>query len=117
MKQYKVKWMITLLALIIISCNSPEENKLIIGNWTGAAWLVEGAASNRDAQDTHFNFDDQGKYIYEYGGRKEEGTYKVENDMLFTKPNGGLEIMVKINKLTKDTLIFDMSRSGIAESL
>ena len=37
--------------------------------------------------------------------------------MLFTKPAGEKEIMVKIAKLTGDSLIFDMNRSGQSETL
>ena len=117
MKQLNSKWILIVLAFIISSCDNSENNKMIVGNWTGAEWLVEDGASNRNAQDTHFSFDDKGKYTYEYAGRKEEGTYKIENDMLFTKPTGELEIMVKIKKLTKDSLVFDMSRGGTPESL
>jgi hypothetical protein len=37
--------------------------------------------------------------------------------MLFTKPGNQQEIMVKIKKLSDDTLIFDMNRSGQTELL
>ncbi len=37
--------------------------------------------------------------------------------MLFTRPADQQEIMVKIAKLTMDTLIFDMNRSGQTELL
>ena len=37
--------------------------------------------------------------------------------MLFTKPEGQAEIMVKISKLTNDSLVFDMNRGGTVEVL
>ncbi|MCY7291635.1 MAG: lipocalin family protein [Ferruginibacter sp.] len=90
---------------------------MIVGNWSGASWLVNGSTSTLDAQKAGFTFTDKGNYSFEYDGNKEEGTYKVENDMLFTKPTNQQEIMVKIVRLTKDSLTFDMNRSGQAETL
>ena len=99
------------------SCGNKENNKMIIGNWTGREWLVNGSPSNRNVAETHFMFDDNGNYRYTYAGTEEKGTYKVENDMLFTKPVDQQEIMVKIKKLNADTLIFDMNRGGQTELL
>ena len=104
--------------LFLLSCNTnSENNKLIIGIWTGAEWLVNGKPSDLNAQDTHFMFNDKGEYSYEYSGNKEKGKYIIEKDMLFTTPTGEQEIMVKIIKLTKDSLVFDMNRGGQPESL
>ena len=112
------KFLLLCAVLISVSsCGNQENNKLIVGNWTGKEWLVNGSPSNRNVAETHFTFDDQGNYTYSYSGTEEKGTYKVENDMLFTKPGDQQEIMVKINKLSADTLIFDMNRGGQTELL
>ena len=104
--------------LLFFSCNNnSENNKLIMGNWSAVEWLVNGKPSDRNVQATHFSFTDKGAYSFEYAGNKETGTYKVENDMLFTTPVNQQEIMVKIIKLTKDSLIFEMNRGGQPESL
>ena len=104
--------------LFISSCgNNSENNKLVIGNWSGSEWLVDGQPSSHNALETHFTFDDKGNYTFTYSGTEEKGTYKIENEMLFTKPANQQEIMVKITKLTKDSLVFDMNRSGAAEIL
>lgn len=103
--------------LCFISCGNHENNKLIVGSWSGKEWLANGSPSNRNVAETYFKFDDKGNYTYTYAGTEEKGTYKVENDMLFTKPADQQEIMVKIAKLTQDTLIFDMNRSGQTELL
>ena len=103
--------------LLFTSCANTENNKKIIGNWAGTEWLVNNAPSTMDAAKASFNFDEKGNYIFDYAGTKEEGSYKVENDMLFTKPTGQQEIMVKIFKLTTDSLVFDMNRGGQAERL
>lgn len=108
---------VLLLCVAVASCTNTENNKMIVGNWKGTEWLVDAAPSNLQADKAFFEFDEKEKYSFEYAGNKEEGTYKVENDMLFTKPANEQEIMVKIVKLTKDSLVFDMNRSGQAERL
>lgn len=105
------------LLLCLFSCTTSKNNKFIIGNWSGAEWLIDGMPSNLDAAGTAFSFNANGEYSYLYSGNKQTGTYKVENDMLFTTPDGQQEMMVKILKLTKDSLIFDMNRGGRPESL
>ena len=106
-----------IVVILFTSCANTENNKKIIGKWSGTEWLVNNAPSNLDAAKASFNFDDKGNYSFDYAGTKEEGTYKVENEMLFTKPANQQEIMVKIFKLTTDSLVFDMNRSGQAERL
>ena len=108
----------TFFALFFLhSCVNSENNTLIIGNWQAIEWLVDGNISNRDVLSTRFSFDAKNQYTFEYAGRKEKGTYKVENDMLFTTPEGETEMMVKIARLTKDTLVFNMNRGGQPELL
>lgn len=107
----------SLLVIIIAGCSNTENNKKIIGNWAGTEWLVNDAPSSLKPEEAFFMFDNNGKYSFEYAGNKEVGTYKVENDMLFTKPENQQEIMVKIFKLTTDSLVFDMNRSGANERL
>ena len=103
--------------LLLLSCGNSENKKLIVGNWAGTEWLVGGKPSDLDVKNTYFTFNDKGEYTYEYSGNKEQGTYIIEKDMLFTTPKGEHEMMVKIVKLTKDSLIFDMNRGGQPESL
>lgn len=108
--------LIPFLALLI-SCGNSENKKLIVGNWSGTEWLVNGKPSDLNIKSTHFTFNDKGEYTYEYSGNKENGTYIIEKDMLFTTPKGENEMMVKIMKLTKDSLVFDMNRGGQPELL
>ena len=110
---------IFLLAIVLFfsSCANTENNKLIVGEWKGSEWLINGKPSDYNTSETHFTFDDKGNYTFNYSRTAEKGTYKVENDMLFTKPLNQQEIMVRITKLTKDSLVFSMNRSGTPEIL
>ena len=105
------------LSTVFFSCADNKNGQLIIGHWSGVAWNVDGKPSGHHAARTFFQFDDKENYKFEYDGHMEKGTYKVENDMLFTRPDGEQEMMVKILKLTKDSLVFGMNRGGDAETL
>jgi hypothetical protein len=95
-----------------------SENKaLLVGDWKGAEWLVNGQPSEYDATKVIFHFGGDGGYTSDFGGDIEKGTYILRDDKLYTTPDEQLEIMVQISKLTKDSLIFDMNRSGQPEQL
>ncbi len=118
MKKLKtILLMVFSLVLIFSSCIDSVNNKLIIGKWQASQWLGDANTTARNAAGTSFQFDEKGKYLYDYNGSLENGSYKVENNMLFTTPEGMQEIMVKIAKLTSDSLVFEMNRSGTAETL
>ena len=114
----KIKnYFFALVVILFISCANTENNKKIVGKWVGTDWLVNNAPATMDATKAVFIFAEKGNYSFDYAGTKEEGTYKVENDMLFTKSANQQEIMVKIFKLTTDSLVFDMNRAGQEERL
>ncbi|MBK9982369.1 MAG: lipocalin family protein [Saprospiraceae bacterium] len=108
-----------LIALIslLFSCEAGKQNKMILGKWTGIEWLVDGHASSHTPGEAVFTFNEDGIYSFEYAGNVENGKYYVNNNELFTTPEGGIKMMVKIPKLTQDTLIFDMNRGGQSEKL
>ncbi len=106
-----------LASFLFISCADTTNNKLIIGKWKGAQWESNGKAVERNVETTFFSFDENGDYSFENNGNIETGTYKVEINNLFTTPKNQQEMMVKIAKLTGDSLVFDMNRSGMAETL
>ena len=108
---------IVVLTLATTSCGDTTNNKMIIGNWEATEWLVRGAPSESNANGTSFSFNDKGDYTFTHNGNVEKGTYKVENEMLFTTPDKQDEMMVKIEKLTKDSLVFGMNRGGQEEVL
>jgi hypothetical protein len=117
MRSLSVLFVIASFCFSLVACEESENEKLIVGSWSGIEWLVDGKPSGKNAIATRFDFDSTGKYTYDYAGNIEKGTYKVEKDNLFTKPEGGLEMMVKIATITNDSLVFDMSRGGRPEKL
>ena len=93
------------------------DDKLIFGKWVGIEWIAEGAPSGYDPQEATFTFEESGDYTFRYGGNIEKGKFTYSNKQLFTTPEGGIRMMVKVAKLTNDTLIMDMNRGGQAERL
>ncbi len=117
MNQHSSLFAILAIILLLTSCKKSENKNLIIGHWTGTEWLVEGHPSTHIPEDATFTFDDTGNYTYAYAGNIEKGDYFISNNQLFTTPEGGIKMMVKVIKLTQDTLVFDMNRGGQAERL
>jgi major membrane immunogen (membrane-anchored lipoprotein) len=106
------------ITIILASCSADNKNsKLIIGSWHAAQWQSNGKSLQRNVETTYFTFTDKGTYTFENNGTLEYGTYKVENDNLFTTAKDKQEIMVKLVKLTTDSLVFDMNNGGQAETL
>lgn len=103
--------------LLLGSCADTKNNKIIIGSWHGTQWVADGKPLNRNVETTYFTFTDKGTYTFENNGTTEAGTYKVEINNLFTTAKDKQEIMVKIVKLTNDSLVFDMNNGGQAETL
>ena len=106
-----------LLFVLFLSCNLTVDEKLAIGDWKGVEWLIQGQDSDYDASSTYFSFKDDGRYTYQYGDMGEEGEFYIVNNELFTTPNGGMKMMVKIQKLTQDTMVLNMNRGGTSETL
>jgi hypothetical protein len=96
---------------------SSLDEKLLPGEWRGAKWVVEGQTEEIDASTAIFSFEPDGTYKYSYNDAVEKGKYFMANNELFTTPEGGIKMMVKVQKLTRDSLIFNMNRGGQSETL
>jgi hypothetical protein len=118
MKKLKtILFMALSLVLVFSSCIDSVNNKLIIGKWKATEWLENDTPNIANATNTAFNFDDKGNYTFSHNETVNKGTYKVENDMLFTTEEGMQEIMVNISKINNDSLVLIMNNSGVKEKL
>jgi hypothetical protein len=109
--------MLFILLAFFSSCIESVNNKLIVGNWKAVYWTENGTPNVAKAENTSFVFDEKNHYSFIHGGTTQNGTYKVENNLLFTTEEGMHEIMVNITKLTADSLVFDMNNGGTPEQL
>ncbi|GAB4093378.1 lipocalin-like domain-containing protein [Flaviaesturariibacter terrae] len=108
----------TLAALLLLgSCTTTENAKKIAGHWRGASWLSNGQPTSQDPAAIEFTFAEDGNYSYVNGSVREHGLYRVDGDNLYTRPEGGQDIMVRIARAVPDTLVLDMNRAGTSETL
>ena len=115
---HKSHYICSILFLSLSACTIlVTDNKLIFGKWTGIEWLAEGSPSTYNPADATFTFMENGDYTFQYADNIEKGRYTFSNNELFTTPEGGIRMMVKVIKLTNDTLVFDMNRGGQPERL
>jgi len=116
MKPIQIILSLSFSLCIVLSC-SHKEDKMIIGKWTGVEWVAGTRVSPNIPSDAVFTFNEDGTYTFDYAGNIEKGKYFVSGNELFTTPDGGIKMMVKIPRITADTLVFDMNRGGQAERL
>lgn len=104
--------------LSLFACEPSQNKELILGQWKGAEWLVGDSPAEYDPHQVHFSFTKDG-YSSDFGGEKEKGTYYLRDNKLYSTgdADGQIEITVEIAKLTKDSLVFNMNRSGQPETL
>lgn len=117
MKSIRSMLLILSVAFSIVACQHAIDKKMLLGEWKGAQWLIEGQTADYDATSTFFSFRDDGTYTYRYTDMEEKGKYFVSRDELITTPDGGIKMMVRIEKLTSDSLVMNMNRGGTAETL
>ena len=117
MKSFRSLITLTLFALSLVACQHAIDEKKLHGEWKGAQWLIEGQTADYDATSTYFSFQPDGQYTYRYTDLEEKGKYFVSRNELITTPDGGIKMMVKIEKLTSDSLVMNMNRGGTSETL
>ena len=117
MKYINQCFIIGCLVMTLSACVDDKDKELILGEWKGTEWLVNGGPSSYVPEMVTFTFNDDAEYTFQYGDSVEAGKYFISNKQLFTTPDGGMKIMVKVLKLTDDALVFDMNRGGQSEQL
>jgi hypothetical protein len=110
--------MLTLALLLSLLGGCTEDrayHQAIQGEWVAYKWAV-GQEGERDASQVRFRFEEDA-YQAALGGQEEQGSFRVEGNKLYTRAGGQQEMMVRIARLSGDTLEFEMNRGGIPERL
>lgn len=107
----------TLLLVLFIACNNEEQLKLIIGSWQCIQWDVADKTNAINPENVSFKFNSDKTYEYHNSSLNESGTYKISGNKLYTTPKGELEMAVEIVKISKDSMLFNMSRGGTPEMM
>ncbi|MEN0006145.1 MAG: lipocalin family protein [Bacteroidota bacterium] len=104
--------------LLFMGCQptSSYSEEQLVGNWKMVEWKD---LTNDKAFDVavDFKFEENGRYIGNYGSKAEEGKYWIVGANLHTIEDGKAEKKVKITTLTNDTLAFEMNRVGAIEKM
>ena len=115
-----MKYLTTIVVAILwVACSSTNsiDEQLLIGQWKGASWDIEGTEKGRNASVVSFEFLTNQTYKAIYGEQTENGVYRVQYGKLYTTENGKAEKNVGIDLLTKDSLVLNMNRVGTIETL
>lgn len=105
-----------IVSFFFIACQPQQKwpNEALHGQWDTASWTnlnTNKAIGNQ----LDFNFGTDGRYVLDYGTKKVEGKYWIENDYLHTIEDQQSEMKVKILNLNIDSLVIDMNRGGHME--
>ncbi len=109
--------LLSFFLLSVFACSPEQNNQKVVGDWQGVSWKVKGEDSGRNAADVSFSFNAGDTYTAAFGQQKEEGTFRLVEDKLYTTAKGQAEKMVKVSLYSLDTLVMDMNRVGILEQL
>jgi hypothetical protein len=113
----KIIYLVSAIIFISLqSCEEPVNNKLLLGNWTAAAFLENGVPQELDLKSINFSFYEDNTYRYQGLMNKEAGNYYLKRNLLYstdTLSNNRIEKSVKIIKSTTDSLFFEMNLGGI----
>lgn len=115
MKKINLLLLVLLIATCLVACFSSSFNKeLIYGEWQLHKWtdITNNKAVNGQM---NFTFNENERYIVDYGSEKEEGKYWLMGTYLHTVEDGMAEKKVEIQTLTQDSLVFEMNRAGTIE--
>lgn len=118
-KTLKMKFIRTLffvyILFFIISCKS-ENERLIVGKWQAAQFMIEDKVKPVEANVVNIEFKSEGKYVFNSTlNTHEEGKYKIKRNYLYTKDQSKEntdEKVVLIKQITKDTLVLEMFSKG-----
>ncbi|WP_420572108.1 lipocalin family protein [Kordia sp.] len=111
------KIIVLIFAFLLMSCDNSEQYEKIVGEWNCTTWITESTGADRCSNNVYFNFKADKTYTSKIDGQEETGVYRIANGLLYSTPEGKLEIGVEISKLDTDTLQFVMSRFGEKEIL
>ncbi|MEH6536595.1 MAG: lipocalin family protein [Psychroserpens sp.] len=111
------KLLLLLSVLLVVSCNDLKYAEDIVGEWECSSWIDVASSKDKCNNNAYFSFEKDKTYTSKVGAQETKGTYKIADGLLYSQPDGKLEIAVEINTLNADTLSFTMSRSGNEEIL
>lgn len=117
MKKF-IPFLIAIVLISVTSCEESIDDKLLLGDWTAAAFLDNGQPKDVDLKAINFQFYNNHTYTYQGLMNKEAGNFYIKRNLLYTTDTlstESVEKSVKIAKITSDSLFFEMNNRGITQ--
>ncbi len=111
-----MKKLIVVALVFLLGCAGKYDEDQLAGTWRGVEWKDVTNDRVIDAEVT-FVFEPDGRYEASSGASSEKGEYWISGENLHTREDGKAEKKVKIARLEKDTLLFEMNRAGVIEEI
>ncbi len=104
--------------LTVFSCKAPPKfnEAALHGKWVVTSW-VEEASGKEFSNKMDMTYQSDSLYSIDYGPKKEEGKYWIEDEFLHTVATGKSENKVKIISINAETLKIQMNRGGKMENV
>ncbi len=112
----RYSFFILALGICFVSCRKDlvDESELV-GTWQ-CIDILKDTPATRSPSDIKFTFKADSTYTYSLANEySEDGTFYTLDDKLYTTPNGGSKMMVKLGVSGSDTLRFHQNRGGRME--
>lgn len=94
-----------------------DRNPALYGRWLGKEWIINGRPNQQDPSKIYFEFKEDGTYSAGYRTEGEKGVWHTENDKLYTTAEGKKEKVVRVVMKDTATVIFQMNRGGVPETM
>jgi len=109
-------FLILIISIAFIACAESYDQKLLLGKWKTSSW-VNNTTQQKINNKMDFDFQADRKYTIDYGSMKESGTYYISGGYLHTTETGSAEKKVNLLKVVQDSVVFEMNRGGIIETV
>ncbi|MBK7225514.1 MAG: lipocalin family protein [Saprospiraceae bacterium] len=114
MKKY-----IAIFCFFLLFANCTEDKEMlekIIGTWKCVNWSSKSNPANQCTDQVKFVFNADKSYA-SFLGTADQGSFFISNKMLTVKPKDKLTFSVKIESVSKDSMLFIMNSAGDIEYL
>lgn len=105
-----------IFTLILSACSDKYSKTDLIGKWKVDSWKIESTGKTVNNK-MDMKFDEDGKYLIDYGSKKESGEFWISGEFLHTQAEGKSEMSVRILGLNSDSLVIQMNRGGSMEKV
>ena len=91
-------------------CKTDDKTSLLIGQWQGVSWKVNGKESDRSPEAVEFTFNKDKTYNTAYESEFEKGTFRLAGDKLYTTGENKIEKMFEPSIYSQSQMVWALHR-------